>query len=507
MNVTQVSIPPTEQELEMFTPLEPERLPRKYTREINHRIFVNRSVNLDNIQYIGFDMDYTLAVYNPPAYEALSMKLTIDKLIKRGYPKEIAQLQYNDKFAIRGLFLDKKHGNLLHLDHFGFILSCVHGFEIVRKDDNRFAKWYPDRVVHPSDIGKRFYCFDTLFGVPEAYLYASLVNYFEKSDNQNILVAEEEDRGVEISYWSLFDDVRESTHEIHIDGSLKLVILSDLNTYIRRDDRLALMLDRFRTSGKKLFLLTNSEYYYTEKVMDYLLPVTSTQSCWRDHFDIIITNACKPRFFLEGSTLREINLETGAPKFASVPNQFQKGKVYAGGNFALFKKLTETQGSEVMYVGDNIMHDIIQTKRSRCLWRTLLIVREIEQEINTWNSGLNEWNRVINLEYLRAKTYQNMDSSETEAPNDSPIKKHIALSSEKMDAEFNVWFGSLFRRGTSESFFSNQVKRFADLYASDCCNLLSYPSYYYFSSLPQLLPHEIEALQNARQHHSNNNEQ
>jgi len=164
----------------------------------------------------------------------------------------------------------------------------------------------------------------------------------------------------------------------------------------------------------------------------------------------------------------------------------------------MFKKLTGTKGGEVMYVGDNIMHDIVQTKKSRCLWRTLLVVRELEQETGVWASSLQHWNHIQNLEYLRAKTYQNMDSSEMHAPDDKPIKKHIAMQSEKMDSQFNTWFGSLFRRGTSESFFSNQVKRFADLYASDCLNLLSYPLYYYFSSLPQLLPHEIEALQNAK---------
>lgn len=53
MDINSLSTPPTEEELEKFTPVDPDTLPRKYTREINSRIFVNRSVNLDNIEYFG----------------------------------------------------------------------------------------------------------------------------------------------------------------------------------------------------------------------------------------------------------------------------------------------------------------------------------------------------------------------------------------------------------------------------------------------------------------------
>lgn len=35
------------------------------------RIFVNRSLHLENIKYYGFDMDYTIAEYLSPQYEQL----------------------------------------------------------------------------------------------------------------------------------------------------------------------------------------------------------------------------------------------------------------------------------------------------------------------------------------------------------------------------------------------------------------------------------------------------
>lgn len=67
--------------------------------------------------------------------------------------------------------------------------------------------------------------------------------------------------------------------------------------------------------------------------MSYLLDGSRDDyKSWRDYFDIIITNAMKPRFFLEGSSLREVNLETGSLSLV-VPKQFERGKIYAGGNF------------------------------------------------------------------------------------------------------------------------------------------------------------------------------
>ena len=110
-------------------------------------------------------MDYTLAVYNSPAFEDLQIKLTVERLIKRGYPKEIENIRFDPRFAVRGLFLDKKHGNLVHLDNFGFLLACVHGFKVIPLNDSQLLEWYPDKIVHPSEIGKRYYCFDTLFGL------------------------------------------------------------------------------------------------------------------------------------------------------------------------------------------------------------------------------------------------------------------------------------------------------------------------------------------------------
>ncbi|MCA9619145.1 MAG: 5'-nucleotidase, partial [Myxococcales bacterium] len=52
------------------------------TRSITapRRVYVNRDLKLSNIDWIGFDMDYTLAIYHQDEMDRLSIEATLDKL-------------------------------------------------------------------------------------------------------------------------------------------------------------------------------------------------------------------------------------------------------------------------------------------------------------------------------------------------------------------------------------------------------------------------------------------
>ena len=77
-------------------------------------------------------MDYTLAVYKSPQYEALGFRLIVERLIKMGYPKALLDFEYDPSFPVRGLWFDTKHGNLLKVDAYGNILLCLKGFSFVK---------------------------------------------------------------------------------------------------------------------------------------------------------------------------------------------------------------------------------------------------------------------------------------------------------------------------------------------------------------------------------------
>src|SRR5512143_3940574 len=71
-----------------------------------HRVFCSRNLRMDTIEMIGFDMDYTLALYHQGQLEKLSIQLTLQKMVeKRGYPSEILSLHYDPQWAIRGIMV------------------------------------------------------------------------------------------------------------------------------------------------------------------------------------------------------------------------------------------------------------------------------------------------------------------------------------------------------------------------------------------------------------------
>ena len=74
-----------------------------------NRVFCNRNLRMDTIEMIGFDMDYTLALYHQDKLEQLSIDLTLTKLIeKHGYPEDIRNLHYDPRWAIRGVMVDRQ---------------------------------------------------------------------------------------------------------------------------------------------------------------------------------------------------------------------------------------------------------------------------------------------------------------------------------------------------------------------------------------------------------------
>lgn len=59
-------------------------------------IFCNRELKLSAIDAIGFDMDYTLAQYQQPAFDNLAFEGAKRKLVDSlGYPAEVLDLQYD----------------------------------------------------------------------------------------------------------------------------------------------------------------------------------------------------------------------------------------------------------------------------------------------------------------------------------------------------------------------------------------------------------------------------
>src|SRR6185503_3694702 len=189
--------------------------------------------------------------------EDLSIRCTLQKLVeKRAYPEEILSLDYDYTFGLRGVVVDRQYGNIFKMDRYGHVGRVYHGRQLLDKEErHRLYRTQRIRLSLP-----RYAWIDTLFALPEAVMYAQLVELVDTREGPW-------NRG----YSQLWQDIRESIDEAHRDETMKRVIKSRMSEYIVRDPDLAPTLHKLRSSGKRLFLLTNSAWDYTDPVMSYLL--------------------------------------------------------------------------------------------------------------------------------------------------------------------------------------------------------------------------------------------
>lgn len=470
------------------------------------RIFCNRNLRMAHAELIGFDMDYTLALYHQDKLEQLSMELTLRKLIENhGYPDEIRSLSYDSRLAIRGVVIDRNLGNVFKMDRHGHVGRVFHGLTKLSKDER-------DRQYHQTRIrlsSPRYAWIDTLFGLPEAVMYMTLVEYFEKS-------------GRAFRFRELFDDIRASIDEAHRDDTLKTVIKAEMPSYVIKDPRLAETLHKLRSSGKKLFLLTNSLWDYSNAVMSYLLDgERKAYPSWRNYFDFIIVGASKPGFFTEKRPFVQIDPTSGEPAPGRV-QKLSRDKAYQGGNIFDFENMTGVRGDHVLYVGDHIYGDMIRLKKVHT-WRTAMVLQELdsenrtserlgddirdlelldrrnrnlESEIDYQVTMLKQLQRVIEdsgppirpeLEAVKRQAKQTLDSLRARA---RMIQEEVDALETSIDHSYNPFWGAVFREGHENSRFGAQVAEYADLYTSRVSNFLSYSPLRYFRAARQQMPHE-----------------
>jgi hypothetical protein len=101
----------------------------------SHDVFCNRELRLDNLKAVGFDMDYTLAHYQQPAFDKLAFDGAKEKLVKSlGYPSEVLDFEYDHTYWVRGLIIDTQRGNFLKIDRHKYVRVAYHGFQPISKN-------------------------------------------------------------------------------------------------------------------------------------------------------------------------------------------------------------------------------------------------------------------------------------------------------------------------------------------------------------------------------------
>lgn len=458
-------------------------------------------------------MDYTLAMYKAEKFESLSARGALQKLVhEMGYPPALLDVQYDHSFFIRGLVVDKVRGNIIKLDRHKYCKRALHGFRPLGKSER--AEVYDTITASGGGFGEpAFAVLDTIFSLPDAFLFAAVVDHKDTHPNS---IAQD--------YATIYADVRLAVDLCHRDGYIKDKVAADPGYYISRDDRMVPMLRRLRRSGRKVFLLTNSLFDYTDTVMRYLYagpgapPVEAAR--WTELFDVIVAGSCKPAFMLDPRRqLYRVDPEShalfnteGAYR-EPAEAYLARGKTFQGGSYPhLHALLGVRSGTQVLYVGDHMFSDILRSKRTLG-WRTMLIVPELEHEINVQRhpDTLANLKRTKHLELERDALDDHIDRLEAalvdRAPDVSPataveaeladaVRKRSrvrALIMEELESyqqRFHARWGQLFKTGLQNSRFAQQVENYACLYTSCVNNLLSVSPEMYYRAMNDLMPHD-----------------
>jgi HAD superfamily 5'-nucleotidase-like hydrolase len=430
------------------------------------------------------------------------------------------------------------------MDRHNYVKVVVHGFKAVSTEE-RLMTYCDSSKVGTSFTGNEYQAMDTLFALAEAYLFCQLVEMkdlvmIDEKKKKN----KEYEKLTNVSYHQMFDEIRKSVDLCHRDGSLKTEVAKDPAKYIVPDESLKELLTTLKTSGRSVFLLTNSLFDYTNVVMNFLISGKTGEEKnldWLEYFDSVFVGSMKPNFFtqdnniifeVDAKTYMLKNTDSGGPltpiggsdiDHVSAPSSSKPGdgentydsKVYQGGSYVhLMDSLGISRGSDVLYVGDHIFGDILRSKKTLG-WRTMLIVPEMDHELEvleeTREEGvLDELKQLrerrdeldyklqkIIFEEKRQKEKKKMAKTSEEMKMVEQLEKDFEtakLEHRKKTKEYHerfhwVW-GALMKSGYQNSRFAHQVERYACVYTSKVSNMLRYSPEASFRAFSDTMPHD-----------------
>ena len=463
-------------------------------------IFTNRTLNLRGIKAIGYDMDYTLVHYKVGAWERRAYEYLQEKLHAQGFP--VADLKFDENFVIRGLILDLELGNVVKANRFGYVKQAIHGTRPMEYEAQRAA--YRRKIIDLAD--PRYVFLNTLFSLSEACMYCQLVDRLD----QGMIAGT-------IGYADLYRKVKRGLDAAHMEGALKADIMQDPDRFVDADPEMALALLDQKHAGKKLLLITNSEWYYVVEMMrftlDRFLPGNMT---FRELFDVVIVGARKPEFFSSRNPLFEVTSDDGLLR--PVIGGIQNGKAYFGGNAAAVEAYLGVSGDEILYVGDHIYADV-KISKSVLRWRTALVLWELEQEIAAAIERQEKEARLAELMVEKEKldalgcklrldlqrihagygppgsaTLPELERALAEVRHKiGELDEIISPIAHEVTTTPNERWGSLLYSGNDKSHLARQVERSADIYMSRVSNFLFRTPFAYLRSQRGTLPHDLAA--------------
>ncbi len=460
-------------------------------------IYCNRTLNLRSIRAMGFDMDYTLVHYRVEDWERRAYYHCRQRLVEAGWP--VSGLEFDPKVVSLGLILDLELGNVVKANRFGYVKRAAHGTRMLGYEEQREV--YSRVLVDLAE--PRWVFMNTLFGLSEGCMYAQVVDLLDAGMMPKA-----------IGYPELYKAVRSSIDETHMEGTLKAEIIGDPERYLLPDPELPLALLDLKHAGKKLIVITNSEWSYTKEMMSFAFdPHLPDGMTWRDVFDVVVVSAGKPGFFNQRRSLFEVVDE--AKGLLHPARAIQDGGVYFGGDASYVEDYLGVPGEDILYVGDHIFADV-HVSKSMLRWRTALVVRELEDELRALEEFKPKQRDLTELmaekerlehRYSQIRLrIQRKERGYGPQPEEEvgelrkmmqqtraqvlDLDARIAPLAKEAGELANPRWGLLMRTGNDKSHLARQIERYADVYMSRVSNLLALTPFVYVRSPRGSMPHD-----------------
>ena len=453
-----------------------------------NKVYVNRTLNMRQIQAIGFDMDHTLIQYNKHEYEKSTYQIILQKLIQeKNYPKIIMDLKFYFNNIIRGLIIDIKKGNILKISRYRSLRSIYHGEQLIEYTSRR--ETYPSDYV---DITQEHLSF-----VESHYATACSLVFMQ-------IVELKKTHSDFPSYSQIFYDIKKIQEQIHKENLVKNLVMKNPEKYIKQNPQIALQLEKFLQHDKKLFLLTNSDIHYCSFLMNYALqPFLKRTQDWKELFEFVITSAQKPIFFHHDKPFKKLDLKTFE---VLKPESTLNSNLYQEGNAQELTQILNLKEYEILYIGDEVYSDVVILKQ-KCGWRTALVILELEEEQKIRQQNLSLYEEIKDLmkekipleekinqlisEQIENQHKKNRNEILNNLKKTEELDKKLVQRIKQINRSYNPLWGELMRVGLEESLFASQAERFSCIYMANISDFLSESPRKYYRCQKRLFPHEM----------------